>query len=108
MHAPHLDTLLQQRDVRLEGAQLRLERGEAALGLVDPGLVVLVLVPAALRHNFRWKGNEFSKCLIFYGVDFASYSSRRKDKVLVYIETPLCTFIIGSDVLKNILLRCRW
>ena len=96
MHAPHLDTLLQQRDVRLEGAQLRLERGEAALGLVDPGLVVLVLVPPALRHNFRWKGNEFSKGLIFYGVDFASYSSRRKDKVLVYIETPFALLSLAQ------------
>ena len=49
----HLDTLLQQRDIRLEGPELRLERGEAALGLVDPRLVVLVLVPATLRQNFR-------------------------------------------------------
>ena len=61
----HLDTLLQQRDVRLEGPELRLERGEAALGLVDPRLVVLVLVPATLQTKLLDERATKIKCLGF-------------------------------------------
>ena len=65
LHAPHLDTLLQQRDVRLEGPELRLERGEAALGLVDPCLVVLVLVPPTLQAELLVERATKIKCLGF-------------------------------------------
>ena len=61
----HLDTLLQQRDVRLEGPELRLERGEAALGLVDPCLVVLVLVPPTLQAELLVERATKIKCLGF-------------------------------------------
>ena len=87
MHAPHLDTLLQQRDVRLEGAQLRLERGEAALGLVDPGLVVLVLVPPALQHNFRWM--NFQNASYFIGLILHLTLAGERTKFLFTSKHPL-------------------
>ena len=90
---------LRERSCVLSGARRR-------LASLIPVLLYLFLFhpPCATTLDGRAMNFHFMGLI----VDFASYSSRRKDKVLVYIETPLCTFIIGSDVLKNILLRCRW